>query len=122
MIGIQYHISFEKDVAALKRRFAKFEEALGIFERLCQEQFHPTQAKQVIAPAKIHRISQNDSYTLWKTELVVPKSGIRPNQYPRMWFAVKGAIVVFLCIATHIDNYNDDDMNRLAASRVTDFF
>jgi len=122
MIDIQYHTAFEKDIVALRRRFSKFQEALEILERLCQDQFHPTEARQVIAPGKIHRISQNDAYTLWKVELVVPKSGIKPNQYPRMWFAVKGAIVVFLCVATHADNYSDDEMNRVAASRATDFF
>ena len=122
MIEIQYHAIFERDIVALRRRFSKFQEALGIFKRLCQEQFHPTEAKQVIAPGKIHRISQNDAYTLWKAELVVPKSGIKPNQYPRLWFAVKGAIVVFLCVVTHIDNYRDDEMDRIATSRATDFF
>jgi hypothetical protein len=122
MIEIQYHVSFEKDIAALKRRFATLNEALEIFKRLCQDQFHPTEARRVIAPGKIHRISQNDTYTIWKAELVVPKSGLRPNQYPRTWFAVKGAIVVFLCIAMHVDNYNDNKIGQLALSRVTDFF
>ena len=59
---------------------------------------------------------------MWKIELVIPKSGLRPNQYPRMWFAVKGFNIVFLCIATHIDNYNDKEMNKIALSRVTDIF
>lgn len=122
MIEVLYHSGFEKEITALKQRFAKFEEGLEIFKRLCQDQFHPTQPKKVIAPGKLHRITHNDNYTLWKIELVVPKSNLRPNQYPRMWFAVKGAIIVFLCIATHIDNYNDGEMDRIAVSRVTDFF
>ena len=122
MIEFQYHAAFEKDAVSLRRRFSRFQEALEIFERLCRDQFHPTEARQVIAPGKIHRISQNDAYTLWKAELVVPKSGIKPNQYPRLWFAVKGAIVVFLCVVTHIDNYRDDEMDRIATSRATDFF
>ena len=79
MIEILYHSGFEAEIAALKRRFAKFEEGLEIFKRLCQDQFHPTQPKKVIAPGKLHRITQNDSFTLWKVELVVPKSGLRPN-------------------------------------------
>jgi hypothetical protein len=59
---------------------------------------------------------------MWKVELVIPDSGLRPNQYPRMWFAVKGAIIAFLCISTHIDNYKDDEINQLAFSRITDLF
>jgi len=73
-------------------------------------------------PAKLHRITQNDVWTLWKVELVVPKSGLRPNQYPRLWFAVKGVNIAFLCIGSHIDNYRDGDMDRLALSRLGDIF
>ncbi len=54
--------------------------------------------------------------------MVVPKAGLRPNQYPRVWFAVKGSIIAFLCIATHIDNYDDETMNRRALERVADMF
>jgi len=39
-----------------------------------------------------------------------------------MWFAVKGGIIAFLCLSSHIKNYNDEDMNRLALSRVSDLF
>lgn len=122
MIEFIYHDGIQKEIAIFKRRFPHISDGLLSFERLCEVQFNPKEPKQVIAPGKIHRIMQNDLWIMWKIELVVPKSNLRPNQYPRMWFAVKGAIVVFLCISTHIDNYNDDDMNRLALSRVTDLF
>jgi hypothetical protein len=122
MIGFLYHDGVQKEIAALERRFRRIRDAFAIFERLCEEQFNPEHPRQVIAPAKLHRITQNDLWTLWKVELVVPNSGLRPNQFPRMWFAVKGAIIVFLCIVTHIDNYDDAEMDRLALSRVTDFF
>ena len=58
----------------------------------------------------------------WKVELVVPNSGLRPNQYPRAWFAVKGTNIAFLCISSHIDNYNDAQMDKIALSRVTYLF
>jgi hypothetical protein len=76
----------------------------------------------VIAPAKLHRISQNAVWTIWKVELVIPKSNLRPNQFPRMWFAVKGAEIALLAIATHIDNYYDKDTDDLALSRINDIF
>ena len=122
MIQFLYHDGIQKEIAALERRFSAISDGLSAFERLCDVQFNPISPHQVIAPAKLHRILQNDIWTLWKIELVVPNSGLRPNQYPRMWFVVKGAIVAFLCISSHIDNYNDEEMNRLALSRVSDFF
>ncbi len=122
MIEFLYHDGIPKEIAVLERRFRRIRDGFTIFERLCGEQFHPTDPKQVIAPAKLHRITQNDIWTLWKIELVIPDSDLRPNQYPRMWFAVKCAIIAFLCISTHIDNYNDIEMKQLALSRVTDLF
>jgi len=122
MIQFLYHDGIQKEIAALERRFRTIRSGLSALERLCEVQFNPTSPRQVIAPAKIHRITQNDVWTLWKIELVLPNSGLRPNQWPRMWFVVKGAIIAFLCISSHVDNYNDEKMNRLALSRASDFF
>ncbi len=122
MIEFFYHDGIQKEIVAFERRFRTIREAIAIFERLCNRQFNPTKPEQIIAPAKLHRITQNDIWTLWKIELVVPSAGLRPNQYPRMWFAVKGASIALLCMATHIDNYSDEEMKILALSRVTDLF
>lgn len=122
MIEFLYHDGIQKEIAALERRFRRIRDGLSAFERLCQVQFHPTSPRQVIAPAKLHRVTQNDVWTMWKIELVIPDSGLRPNQYPRMWFAVKGAIIASLCISTHVDDYNEAEMERLAFSRITDLF
>ena len=122
MIQFLYHDGLQKEIAALERRFRNIRDGLSAFERLCEVQFNPTSPRQVVAPAKLHRVSQNDIWTLWKIELVIPNSGLRPNQWPRMWFVVKGAIIAFLCISSHVDNYNDEEMNKIALSRVTDFF
>jgi hypothetical protein len=120
MMEFLYHDGIRKEIAAFAKRFRGIKNGLTIFERLCEVQFNPLEPKQVIAPAKLHRITQNDIWTMWKIELVVPNSGLRPNQYPRMWFAVKGANVALLCISTHADNYDDEKMNRLAILRVGD--
>ena len=122
MIEFLYHDGIQKEIAALGRRFHRIRDGLKSFERLCEFQFNPENPKQVIAPAKLHRITQNELWTLWKVELVIPNSGLRPNQFPRMWFVVKGAVIAFLCLATHVDNYNEAEMDRLALSRVTDIF
>lgn len=122
MIEFIYHDSIQKEITAIERRFRNIKDGLAAFERLCEVQFSPINPKQVIAPAKLHRITSNDIWTLWKIELVIPKSGLRPNQFPRMWFAVKGAVITLLCIASHVDDYDDKERTQLALSRVTDIF
>ncbi|MBI4359808.1 MAG: hypothetical protein HY564_01800 [Candidatus Jacksonbacteria bacterium] len=123
MMTYLFHDGFEKEIIALeKRRLLHIRDSLKHFQNLCEFHFHPISPQPRIAPGKLHRVTQNDSWTMWKTELPVINSNLRPNQYPRMWFAQSGEIIVFLCISSHIENYNDKDKDRLALGRVTDFF
>lgn len=111
-----------KEVGKAAKKVVNIQESYRAFEKLCDRHFHPENPQQFIAPAKLHRITQNPTWTMWKTELVLIKSGLRPNQFPRVWFAIQGAKLVFLCMNTHIDNYNDGEMDRLALERITDYF
>lgn len=122
MIEFLYHNGIQKEIVALERKFRTIREGLASFERLCETQFNPISPRQVIAPAKLHRVTQNNLWTLWKAELVIPNSGLRPNQWPRIWFVVEGAIIAFLCISSHVDNYKDSEMDSLALSRISDLF
>jgi len=47
---------------------------------------------------------------------------MKSNHSPRVWFAVRGATIVFLCAACHIDNYDDNAMNKEAETLVGSFF
>jgi hypothetical protein len=121
MISFLLHEGFEGEIDALARkRMRHIRRSLEGFQQLCELHFHPTAPQLRIAPGKLHRVTQNEAWTMWKTELPVIHSGLRPSQYPRIWFAQSGATIVFLCISTHMDNYRDGDMDRLALSRVTD--
>ena len=122
MLDFYYHDKFSKETAKLKRRFVNIEKGIKSFEKLCETQFHPTSPEQIIAPAKLHHISSNTIYSMWKVELIIPNSGLKPNQFPRLWFAVKGTDIVLLAIASHIDNYDDNKMTKVAMERVDDFF
>ncbi|TSC76758.1 MAG: Uncharacterized protein G01um101433_684 [Parcubacteria group bacterium Gr01-1014_33] len=64
MIEFLYHDSIQKEIAALERRFLRVCDGLSAFERLCEVQFHPADPRQVIAPAKLHHITQNDVWTM----------------------------------------------------------
>ncbi len=123
MIEFRYHPAFEKEIAALKKRRLRYiKESLYGFQKLCEFHFHPTNPEVRIDPGKLHRVTQNDIWTMWKIELAVIKSGLRTNQFPRIWFVVSGATVAFLCITDHVKNYKDSKMDKLALSRATDLF
>lgn len=119
-LNFYYHDSFSKQAARFKERFSNFENGLESFRLICQQQFSPTAPKQVIPPGKLHRKKACDGYTIWKVELVV--QGFKSNQFPRLWFAVRGEDLVFLCMGTHIDGYRDNEMDQSAEKLATSFF
>jgi len=120
MINFITHPSYDKEIAALKPRFQNLAKGIDAFKRLASIQFHPKRPQSIIAPGKLHRLHQNDIWAIWKVEVAV--KGVRSNKSPRLWFAIKGSEMVFLCIATHENNYNDEKVKEVAISRVTDFF
>jgi len=122
LIQFVYHSALEREIPRLAKRIRGLETGFKSFELICQKHFHPVMPQQVIGPGKLHLVTKNDLWVMWKVELVVPKSGLRPNQFPRVWFAVKGSVIAFLCLATHTDNYDDGEMDRMAFSRVEDVF
>ncbi|MFH1973864.1 MAG: hypothetical protein ABIK13_04665 [Patescibacteria group bacterium] len=122
MIRFLYHPGLEKEIRKMSKKERNLEASFRAFEKLCERQFDPEDPQQCIAPAKLHRVTQNPTWTMWKTELVLVRSGLRPNQFPRLWFAVQGASIAFLCMNSHVDNYDDGEMDDVALNRVTEMF
>lgn len=122
MIEFLCHDDFLKELKSLERKFPTVNDGLESFKKLCEVEFHPINPEQIINPGKLHRLQQGGLWTLWKVELVIPKSGLRPSQWPRMWFAVQGAHIALLSICSHVDNYDDGEITSLATSRISDIF
>ena len=120
MLNFLFHSHFEKEAAAMKRRFPAFSDALESFKRLAEVQFALENPKQVMAPGKLHRVSTVGIYSLWKIELAI--KGVKSNQSPRIWFAIQGTNLAFLCAKSHIDNYNNNETDSFATSLITDLF
>jgi len=119
MLNFLSHPSFDKDAAKINGRFPFFD-GLYSFKKICEVHFNPENPRQVIAPGKLHRIKCCGSYTIWKVEMAI--KGLQSNQFPRVWFAVRGSVIIFLCLATHIDNYDDNKMEVIANNLISQFF
>ena len=120
MLNFLIHSQFEKEAAAMKRRFPAFDAGLESFKMLAGVQFAPENPRQVIAPGKIHRVCTVGICTIWKIELAI--KGVKSNQSPRIWFAVQGSTLALICAKSHIDNYDDNEVNRFVHNLVTDIF
>lgn len=124
MLEYLEHPKFSKQAADFKRRFPGFDEGFdegfNATKNIFEVHFHPTNPMQRIAPGKIHCILRNPTFVMWKLEMAV--AGLKSKQWPRVWFAVSGSKIVFLCMGTHIDNYDDGGQTKEAQSLVTDYF
>jgi len=46
--------------------------------------------------------------------------GLRPGQWPRVWFSIKGDTITFLVIKSHVDNYDNNTEDLIAQDRYND--
>jgi hypothetical protein len=111
------HQSFVNEYKKIGKKVANLDKSFAAAQKLLAEQFDPTQPNEPIAPAKLHHIRHFDSFRLYKMEVVALKSGLRPNQFPRVWFALSAEVITFLTIQTHQNNYQDNQINDLAIKR-----
>ncbi len=69
---------------------------------------------EVLAP-----VGEFEEYSLNKIYMVV--GGISKNDRPRVCFAKKDRIIIFLCFGTHTENYNTRDLIALGKKRIKEF-
>lgn len=120
MLSFTLHPKFEREAERAQKRSVHFDKAIASFEKVCQVQFDTECPRVVIAPGKLHRLLDAAIYSIWKVELAV--QGMKSNQSPRIWFAIKGNHIAYLCLALHGDNYHDGDVTEEAKIRCADFF
>ncbi len=116
----QQHDEFVAELKKICKKYPQVDDGVERIKRLLAAQFDPQSPEAVIAPGKIHRVRADTTWMLWKVEVLVPKSGLRPNQWPRMWFGVSGETITLLAIATHMQNYDNNAIDIQALKRLTD--
>jgi hypothetical protein len=118
----QQHDEFISELKKICKKYRQVDDGVGRIKKLLAVQFHPQSPQEIIAPGKIHRVRADTTWEIWKVEVLVPKSGLKPNQWPRMWFGVSGETITLLAIVTHMQNYDNNTIDALALKRMTDVY
>lgn len=119
MLKFIEHTVFQKEYLNFSNKYYSNSD-LQHLKNVLNFQFNPINPKLIIGPGKIHRVKVCENCEIWKVEMSV--KGLRKNQSPRIWLAVAGDTLAFLTIKTHIDNYDDNEVNRFAENLSTDIF
>ncbi len=69
---------------------------------------------EVLAP-----VAEFEEYRLYKIYMAV--GGVSKNDRPRVCFAIKNNVLVFLCFGTHIKNYKTVELVALGKRRIKEF-
>ena len=117
------HVKFKSEFKNFCKKHKTAIKGFESLQRLLVVQFDPLSPSLVIHPGKIHRMQEFSGgvSVLWKVEIVIPGSGLRPNQWPRLCFSVTGDTIIFLAFATHQDNYDNAIFENYAIDRFGDF-
>jgi hypothetical protein len=118
-IAFGRHGGFEKEAKKFASKHPGFDSAMGQLERLLAQQFHPTAPRTLITPKNLHCIRKEAECELWKMSCVATP-GLRRAQMPRIYFYVRLKEIWFLCLGTHIENYDDDQLQRTAFTRMAE--
>ena len=118
----QQHSAYLKELKALSKKNHTIDNDIKKIKKLLVAHFFTESTKgNVIGPGKIHRITvENDvsNRELWKVEVAVPN--LKPNLWPRLWFMIDEDCIIFLAIASHGSNYDNNTMDRTAITRYKD--
>jgi alkanesulfonate monooxygenase SsuD/methylene tetrahydromethanopterin reductase-like flavin-dependent oxidoreductase (luciferase family) len=116
------HPSFVKELKPIQKKHRGTFEGVESLKRLLTQQFDSATNIEVIGPGKINRLCETPVWDLWKVEVSIPRSGLKPSQWPRVWFVVSGNTITLLAAAMHGDNYSDNQVTALAKNRASEIY
>lgn len=100
-----------KAVKAIKKDYRGFDKDMETAFNLLSDLFCPDTQEEPVKPGRfLHRITGNDAYEVWKFNVAVQGSRLKPGQWPRLWFGVmlQAKLIVPLVMARHKDYGSGD--------------
>jgi len=91
------------------------EKALNELKKLLKKQFN-NNSPDVIGPKSIWRPPYTGDIDMWKVICAI--KGLKKKQSPKIYFFQHHKnIITFLCFGTHIQNYKDGELRKIAITR-----
>lgn len=115
-----HHPKFIKELTEFTHKHSvdSFDEALVNIERLLTKHFY---SKIISFTSKHLGIAQGFSgFSVYWIHLIIPNSGISRTQQPKSYFLKLDNHISFLCLNSHIHNYKDSKLRKIAKDRLSD--
>lgn len=61
-----------------------------------------------------------DGYPVYFLHMMIPNSGLSRTQQPKAYFFYNQSQLSFLCLGSHVDNYKDSKLRKVALERLTE--
>ena len=91
------------------------EKALDELKRLLEKQFDNS-SPDIIGPNSIWQVPHTGDIDMWK--VICATKGLKKSQSPRIYFLKHHKnIITFLCFGSHIKNYKDVELRKIAITR-----
>lgn len=111
------HPGFGKEFSKFERKAPLAKLALKHLKKLLSVQFHPKTPTIVISKQNLRRVDKIGEGThVYKVFMAV--RGLRRFQRPRIYFWLETNNICFLCMGTHMDNYDDAQLKKKAKKRI----
>ena len=61
-----------------------------------------------------------DGYPVYFLHMMIPNSGLSRTQQPKAYFFYNKTYLSFLCLGSHIENYKDSKLRKIALTRLVE--
>lgn len=92
------------------------EETISNIERLLVKHFHDKNVS--FTPKHLGMAQDFSGFTVYWLHMVIPNSDISRTQLPKAYFYKTDSHISFLCLGSHIQNYKDAKLRKIAEERL----
>lgn len=92
-------------------------EAIQNLQRLLHKHFNVT---LMFSSKHIGRAQGFDGYEVYWLHSVIPNCDLSRTQFPKIYFLKQESHICFLCLDSHLQNYKDAKLRRVAIDRLNE--
>lgn len=113
--------NFDRQYKRYLKKHKTFSNDLNKTERLLEKRFFQG-VNGLISPDKLHRIRLSSEYgvSMWKIEAM--QVGLPSKKWPRIWFGVLQDKLILLSLCSHVDNYDNNEIDRTSWTLLEEYF